>query len=160
MIVLTEGPKGAGHLTYARSLRKLNRPFRAPHHTVSRTGLIGELAIAAGGVLYLGAMSDWDREDIRALGQYHAAMDQAGGAPTIVGSVAPMCGSSVWPALRALPIHNGRPVRVGTVMRDIMCMLLRLGIGSRACDVAEFYSLPLSRVVRVMSSLRRIGWIA
>ncbi len=33
--------------------KERNGVFRAPHHTVSQGGLVGELAISAGGVLYL-----------------------------------------------------------------------------------------------------------
>jgi hypothetical protein len=41
----------------AQEVRELakerNGIYRAPHHTVSAAGLVGELAISAGGILYL-----------------------------------------------------------------------------------------------------------
>lgn len=45
----------------------VGRPFRAPHHTISRSGLVGaggrlgELALARRGVLFLDALLDWPR---------------------------------------------------------------------------------------------------
>lgn len=45
----------------------VGRPFRAPHHTISRSGLVGaggrlgELALARHGVLFLDALLDWPR---------------------------------------------------------------------------------------------------
>lgn len=44
----------------------LKGPFRAPHHTVSVAGLLGELAMAAGGVLWLGEAESFQKA---ALGQ-------------------------------------------------------------------------------------------
>lgn len=38
---------------YRAACGHLDAPLRCPHHTVSREALIGELALAAGGVLYL-----------------------------------------------------------------------------------------------------------
>lgn len=43
-----------GALTTAQNrATQIGRNFRAPHHTVSVPGILGELAISAGGVLYL-----------------------------------------------------------------------------------------------------------
>jgi hypothetical protein len=43
------------------------RTFRAPHHTVSQAGLVGELAIAAGGVLMLDEAGQFSRAAMLAL---------------------------------------------------------------------------------------------
>lgn len=52
LIWICEGDSGT--ILEARELSKArNRVFRAPHHTVSQAALTGELAISAGGVLYL-----------------------------------------------------------------------------------------------------------
>lgn len=42
-------------------------PFRAPHRTVSLLGLIGELAISAGGVLWLDAANELRAGDVLTL---------------------------------------------------------------------------------------------
>ncbi len=44
---------GDGATILARHMGDVFRPFRAPHHTVSERGFAGELALAAGGTLYL-----------------------------------------------------------------------------------------------------------
>lgn len=44
----------------ARRLAELSRcPFRAPHHSVSQAGLVGELALAAGGILFLDSVEEF-----------------------------------------------------------------------------------------------------
>jgi len=51
----------------------VGRPFRAPHHTISRSGLVGaggrlgELALARQGVLFLDALLDWPRATLMEL---------------------------------------------------------------------------------------------
>lgn len=50
------------------------KPCRAPHHTVSLTGLMGELAIAAGGVLWVDSAEDYRRGDLLILCNTWAAM--------------------------------------------------------------------------------------
>lgn len=50
----TESTFSASSLGRARTeARERACPFRAPHHTVSVAGILSELALAAGGVLYL-----------------------------------------------------------------------------------------------------------
>jgi len=44
-----------------------DRHLRAPHHTVSQAGLIGELCIAAGGVLLLDEVEEFRESALRAL---------------------------------------------------------------------------------------------
>lgn len=52
--ILVAGPRASGLVVFARELsRRKEGPFRAPHHTCSTVGLLGELALAAGGLLYL-----------------------------------------------------------------------------------------------------------
>jgi len=43
----------AARLLRGRIVTGMDVPFRIPHHTCSAVGLVSELAIAAGGVLYL-----------------------------------------------------------------------------------------------------------
>lgn len=40
-------------------------PFRAPHHSVSQLGLLSEIALAAGGVLYLDEADEFNRSALR-----------------------------------------------------------------------------------------------
>ena len=60
-VVLMQSPQGAGKTIIARRLAvTVNGPFRAPHHTCSRAAVGAELALAAGGVLYLDDWQEWD----------------------------------------------------------------------------------------------------
>lgn len=69
--MLTHKEPGAGATWLARRMaRRRNKVFRAPHHTVSLTGLVAELAIAAGGTLYLDEALEFRRS---ALSQLFAA---------------------------------------------------------------------------------------
>lgn len=52
IITCPPGHAGAVQIARERGLF-LGRNFRAPHHTASAAGMMGEIAIAAGGVLYL-----------------------------------------------------------------------------------------------------------
>lgn len=49
--------------------------FRAPHHTVSQMGLVGELAVAAGGVLYLEQFECFKASAVRYMFQIWDRMD-------------------------------------------------------------------------------------
>lgn len=51
--------------------------FRAPHFTVSRAGMVGEMALAAGGVLLLDEPAEFSRTAINAVAHIWAAMDPA-----------------------------------------------------------------------------------
>jgi hypothetical protein len=50
-------------------------PFRAPHHSVSEVGLLGELALAAGGSMYLADVTMFRRSAIIKMLGVWAKMD-------------------------------------------------------------------------------------
>jgi len=51
---------GSAAVMEARQMAEdAGRPFRAPHHSVSHAGLIGELALAAGGILFLDCVEEF-----------------------------------------------------------------------------------------------------
>lgn len=56
---------------------ELGGNFRAPHHTVSRAGLSGEMALAAGGVLLLDEPAEFTRGALSMLESLWAGMDPA-----------------------------------------------------------------------------------
>jgi hypothetical protein len=43
------------------------KPIRAPHHTCSTLGALGELALASGGVLFLGEIIEWRKSTLLSL---------------------------------------------------------------------------------------------
>ena len=53
-------------LRHARKLAE-GKAFRAPHYTASERDLLGELAISAGGVLYLDEFQEFNRRSISSL---------------------------------------------------------------------------------------------
>lgn len=65
MIVAAE--PGDGATLIVRRLAMVRAPLRAPHHTASRRALLGELALAAGGILYLDEADKHRRGDLVAL---------------------------------------------------------------------------------------------
>jgi len=75
-MVVTRIHSVAGRLPFGRPLL-LDRPFRAPHHTISDSGLIGggpralpgELSLAHGGVLFLDELPEFRRNVLEALRQ-------------------------------------------------------------------------------------------
>lgn len=70
-IYRTQRPRRAesrGNVLYwQRATAALEVPFRAPHHTVSRVGALGELARAAGGVLLLDDAQEFKADTLRQL---------------------------------------------------------------------------------------------
>jgi len=75
-MIVTRIHSVAGRLPLGRPL-VLDRPFRAPHHTISDSGLIGggpralpgELSLAHGGVLFLDELPEFRRNVLEALRQ-------------------------------------------------------------------------------------------
>jgi hypothetical protein len=67
-VIKLHGPSGSGPTMLARRLPLLyGGPLRAPHHTISRDGLIQEAGLAMGGVLYLDDVDEFKASDLRAL---------------------------------------------------------------------------------------------
>lgn len=67
----------------ARRLAELSRcPFRAPHHSVSQAGLVGELALAAGGILFLDSIEEFRGSALLVL-KNHLAMMAEGVRPLL-----------------------------------------------------------------------------
>jgi len=64
-VVLTEGVSVA---TLQAARKKAGSgPFRAPHYTASAKAMVGEVALANGGVLYLDSLADFSRSSIAAI---------------------------------------------------------------------------------------------
>ncbi len=66
LITLPPGTRGATLIARDRAA-EVGRNFRAPHHTVSVAGMMGEIAIAAGGVLYFDEPAELGRSVARRL---------------------------------------------------------------------------------------------
>jgi hypothetical protein len=62
-------------LRFARELA-WGDAFRAPHHTVSTIGLVGELAVAVGGVLYLEGFECFRASAVRTMFDVWGRMDE------------------------------------------------------------------------------------
>jgi len=70
-------PRGVtGSVSLARKIAA-ERNFRAPHHTASREGMAGEMAIAAGGVLYLDEPAQFSRSAVHMIANLWRMMDPA-----------------------------------------------------------------------------------
>ena len=82
----TSATPTSGATMLARRLPKVfGGPLRAPHHTVSRNGLLQEAGLAMGGVLYLEESDEFRQADIRALVAYlHQAEKLGANMPTLV----------------------------------------------------------------------------
>lgn len=80
-ILYTGGPD---QTLAARELAaNIGGPLRAPHHTCSAIALLGELALAAGGVLYLDEVPEFRAEALSAMAHTWAKMTD-GHRPTLV----------------------------------------------------------------------------
>lgn len=82
-------------------LRAEGQPFRAPHHTVSEIGAIAELAIAAGGVLYIEDVDQWRVSTLQSIRRTWAMMN---------------------PVIRPVLIFTFRPS--GTTISDVLARRL------------------------------------
>lgn len=109
-------------LTSSRKPLPPERPFRAPHHTVSEAGLTGhvghpytgEFALAHGGVLMLDELAEFRRAAIERLAERMRLADPAG-RPFLVAAVTPCscgyCGTGVRSCkcpLSSIASHEGR----------------------------------------------------
>ncbi len=64
--ILITSTSGTGITMRTRQIHEsVGGPLRCPHHTVSRLGALSELALAAGGVLYLDETLEFNRQVIR-----------------------------------------------------------------------------------------------
>jgi hypothetical protein len=76
--LITAGPRAKGAFYEACNVgRKHGGNFRAPHHTVSQTGMAGELALAAGGVLVLDDANEFSHSAISVIKNLLPMMDEA-----------------------------------------------------------------------------------
>ncbi len=78
---------GAGATILARHIGGLIRPLRCPHHTVSERGLAGELALAAGGTLYLDEAHELKTSVLSSVMATWRMMDANPAQPLIVATV-------------------------------------------------------------------------
>ncbi len=91
-----QGPKG--QTMYARRLAEMScGPLRAPHHTCSRLALGHELALAAGGVLYLDDLSEWRRAQLQDITRTWVEMDGASRPHLVLGFRVPRDPDAVHP---------------------------------------------------------------
>lgn len=68
---------GSGALIEAREMAaEAGCNLRAPHHSVSQAGLIGELAIAAGGVLFLDEVEEFRGSALRTMVNHLGMMQE------------------------------------------------------------------------------------
>lgn len=58
-----------------REAEARNRRFRAPHHSANLPGMLSELCLAAGGVLYLDSAHEMPRTHLRTILRTAAAME-------------------------------------------------------------------------------------
>jgi hypothetical protein len=72
--VLVQSTSGIGITARARQLADGKR-LRAPHHSCSDKALLSELALAAGGVLYLDEVLEFPARNLRVLFQTWCRMD-------------------------------------------------------------------------------------
>lgn len=85
-MLITAGPGTDGMVARAREIAKDHGGnFRAPHHTVSGAGMAGELALAAGGVLYLDEANEFSRSSISTIKNLVPMMDSKVRPLLIVG---------------------------------------------------------------------------
>jgi hypothetical protein len=82
MITLIQYPNqiansGPNYNIAIRHARKIagKKNFRCPHHTTSLLGLLGELAVSVGGVLYLEDFQEFNRSSIASLFSIWILMD-------------------------------------------------------------------------------------
>lgn len=77
-IIITNPDGWRGITAMARDIgREVGGPFRAPHHTVSQIVAVQEVAIAAGGVLYIDDPAEFAPGVCRAIVDTVRAMDPA-----------------------------------------------------------------------------------
>jgi magnesium chelatase family protein len=86
------------------------RPFRAPHHTVSRAGLLGskgrpgELELATYGVLFLDELEEFPKRNLMALG---STLRQEKHFVIVIASCNPCpCGWNMYPERRCTCSHD------------------------------------------------------
>lgn len=131
---------------YSQRMTIDSRPFRAPHHTVSPTGLMGahgragELRLARFGVLMLHEVDEFLAEAIRRLG---GELGRMAGAPFVVAIARPCpCG---WLGFGVEPCECSEEARVVYAQR-VEKVIRILGITARASvpplSMDEIRNLP------------------
>jgi magnesium chelatase family protein len=104
------------------------RPFRAPHHTVSQAALAGhsrgiragEVDLARFGVLFLDEIHEFERTALQMLLFRHLAMR---GAPLLVASALPCPCGFRWDLSRKCPCGEGPRKRFDKITRDRIARL-------------------------------------
>lgn len=141
--------KGIHLLRYARRCAdQLGGHFRAPHHTINATGALSELAISAGGVLWLDDPQEFRPEILTSLRRTLAAMSH----PPIVflRITSPLSALQIERIERGFPTFTqvdapDHPETICTVCGDLCPEIVCCDSGYREADGYAIHSAAICR---------------